>query len=398
MSKKIVLIVLLVLLLFPLLVIWNSKASAAKPDDMQAALDYLSGRTGNVLPVTKGNRPFTIAYVDIDPYPPSGEMLYYFVEQLKKNGWLTYEGELPFDPRDTDGKKLIAWLAGQDTGKYLKFTESQSYYLAVDGEEECRKRLQKAIDQKEIDLIFCLGTWPGSFVAELKNNTIPVMVYFSVDPVGGGLSESEEFSGQENMWCHVNYNVYSHQIQFYYENKPFQKIGMVYYDESVAAMNAYREAADRNGFTILEKKIDKLMGTDAAKTEAYYRQLEGICEELVTEGIDAFMLNTDVIKDVSRIRPLLQIFYKNKIPVFVQNGEYFVENGALMVVTASDAREQAPFITDVFARILNGEKPGSISQIFITPPYLSINLGVADEIGYQVEEAIILSAEKIYIQ
>lgn len=397
MQRKIIISVLCILMLFPVAVIWSAGREKVTSRDMEAAREYVLGLTERKTPCTRPDgRPFTIAFIDIDPYPASGEMLYYLIERLRESGWLEYGGDLPFDPENTDCRLLISWLAGQNTGKYVRFLDSQNYYLLIDGEEACKKRLQAAIDKKEVDLILCLGTSPGTFAKGLRNDTIPVMVYFSVDPVGAGISDEEEYSGQTNIWCHVNYSVYTKQIRFYFDNVHFRNIGMVYYDENVAAMRAYREAALEDGFHITEKKIRTLAGNSREQTETYYRNLKKVFREMADSGIDAFMLSTDIIKDESRIRELIAVFNERKIPVFVQNGEYFVKNGALMVVTASDAKEQAPFAADVFGEILNGKEPGSINQVFLTPPYLTINLGTADKTGFQVKEELILSAEKIY--
>lgn len=67
-----------------------------------------------------------------------------------------------------------------------------------------------------------------------------------------------------------------------------------------------------------------------------------------------------------------------------------------MVVTASDARIQAPFAVEAMAGILNGQKPGDIYQKFVPSPYLSINLDAAGKLGYDVKEELLLSAEKLY--
>lgn len=56
--------------------------------------------------------------------------------------------------------------------------------------------------------------------------------------------------------------------------------------------------------------------------------LKGTYEDMVKQdGIDAFLLNTDMIKDEKRIKPLLSLFYDADIPVFVQNGEFYVREG-----------------------------------------------------------------------
>ena len=132
-------------------------------------------------------------------------------------------------------------------------------------------------------------------------------------------------------------------------------------------------------------------------TPTYYDDLKDIYTELVEkEGIDAFLLNSDIIKDEKKIPELLDIFYSRNIPVFVQNSEYYVADGAMMVVTASDEQTQAPFLVDAFSKILHGTKPGNLNQKFVTPPYLSINLEVADRIGFPISSDMLMSAEKLY--
>lgn len=400
MVKKITVAVLVVLFFFPIIVFFQSEQEDISSQDRKKAEEYFAGYEGSVKPCTKEDGgKYTIAYVDIDPYPASGEMLYYFVEQLREEGWIEYDGELPFDASQTDAKELINYLAGLDLGRYVQFSREANYYIGVEGKRECMERLKKQIEEGLVDLIFCMGTSPGEMVIrEMGITEVPVMVYFSVDPVGAGLSDNEEYSGKENVWCHTSSEVYANQMQFYCDNCPFKNIGMVYYNESVAAMNSYREAAEKIGFQITERKVKTLSEqTDVRQVKLYYKMLEETFRELAESGeIDAFMLNTDMIKDENRIRELLEIFYQKNIPVFVQNGEYYVEYGAFMVVTASDAKVQAPFAVDAFAKILNGRKPGDVYQKFVTPPYLSINLEVAERLGYQVRQELLLSAEKLY--
>lgn len=263
MAKKIFTGILCCLMLFPVSVLVLAGGERKGQTEVQKAEKYFSSVPVSKEPHVKedGTR-FTIAYVDIDPYPASGEMLYYFIEELKNAGWIDYKESLPFDPEDTDAKELIHYLAGNDLGDYIQFLDDANYYIAVDGKERCRKSLQRQIDDGKIDCIFCMGTRPGEMVIkEMQVKDVPVMVYFSVDPVGAGLSESDGYSGQDNVWCHTSSEVYASQIRLYYESCPFQNIGMVYYDESVAAMNEYRKAGREMGFRITEKKIKTLSGT-----------------------------------------------------------------------------------------------------------------------------------------
>lgn len=400
MLRKFWVLILVCLTAFPIWVFFSEKGGEVKPEDYEKAREYFSKAAVSKKPVIKEDgTKYAVAYVDIDPYPASGEMLYYFIEELRETGWIDYEGELPFLPEDTDAKELIHYLASRDLGEYMRFMDDANYYIAEDGKEQCMESLQAQIDSGKIDMIFCMGTAPGEMVIkDMQVRDVPVMVYFSVDPVGAGLSKTEEYSGQSNVWCHTSLDVYADQIQFYYNSYPFENIGMLYYSEAVAAMGAYRRAAGEIGFRITERTIDTISdATDSGQVEAYYKELSKIFSELaVGEKIDAFLLSTDIIKDESRIRELLEIFYQKKIPVFVQNGEYYVKDGAFMVVTASDAKAQAPFAAAAMSSILNGMRPGEVYQKFVPSPYLAINLEAAGELGYEVKEELLLSAEKIY--
>lgn len=376
-----------------------AKSDDLTSDDYAKADAILEQRSQLTYPPTAkaDGTPFQIAYVDIDPYPPSGEMLYYFIHELIKKGWIELGEALPFSPLDTDAKEMLHYLSVNDTAGYLQFSDDTTYYLAIDGEDACRESLEQKLKNQRIDLIFCMGTWPGTFIKDMEIEEIPVMVYFSVDPVTSGIAQSAEDSGLDNLWCHINDNVYYKQLEFYHENFEFQNIGMVYYDESVAAMRAYRDVADTVGFQITEVKVNQLTDKGAEAETQYYDNLKNTFQTLILDShIDAFLLSTDILKDESRIEEMLQPFYQHKIPVVVQNGEYFVQQGALMMVTASDAKEQAPFVTDTLAGILHGTPPREMQQEYLSPPYLSINVGAAEALGYRIPYDLIISAEHIY--
>lgn len=394
MAKKSITVLLFCLLVFPVYVCLISAGEEVDKEYVQQAKEYFSKEDGGNQPCKKQDgSKFTIGYLDIDPYPATGEMIYEFVEELREQGWITYEGDFPFDPTNTDAKEFISYLSKQDLGEYIQFSKDVNYYVSeeYDGAEYVKKELEKHIKKKEVDLIFCLGTSPAVLmIKEMGITEVPIMVSGTVDPVGSGIAETEEYSGQANIWCHTNTGVYKNQMKFYYNSHPFKNIGMVYYDETIGSLEPYSEAAEEMGFKITSKKIDSVVTAD------YYEKLEKMYKELIEEGIDAFLLNSDIIKDEKKIKKLLDIFYQHDIPVFVQNSEYYVEDGAMMVVTASDAKTQAPFLAEAFAQILNGKEPGNINQKFVTPPYLSLNLEISDQIGFDINENMILSAERLY--
>ncbi len=399
MAKKITVFFIILLMLVPISAIVFSAKGSAAPVNQSNARSFFEDRVLSTKPCTNPDgTPFTIAYVDIDPYPASGEMLYYLIDEMEREGWIHLDAQLPFDSADTDAKELIRYLSQQDLGDFIRFTDDANYYIAVDDRDACIESLREHVQKKDIDLILCMGTSPGEMVIhEMGITEVPVMVYFSVDPVAAGLSLSQEYSGTPNVWCHTGADVYVNQLQFYYDNYPFTNIGMVYYSESVGAMAQYRDGAKRIGCRISERQIETLSSSDRADTEAYYDMLRKTFTELIEdEQIDAFMLGTDIIKDVARIPEYLDMFYDAGIPVFVQNGEYYVEQGALLAVTASDAKAQAPFAINAMSMIFHGEEPGSVYQKFVISPYVSLNADAAKRLQYTPKEDLLLMAEKIH--
>ena len=190
-------------------------------------------------PIQKpGGGKFTLAYVDIDPYNETFRMLYYVIESLKDDGWISY-GELPFDPEtDSDSLALMDWLADNAESDYMAFDKTAHYYTTVSSEEEIRESLQKHIENHEIDAILSMGTSP-SLMLEPFGFDIPLLMYAVSDPIGSGLIESADDSGNKNYWAHVDSSAYSRQMQYYYDTFGFSKIGSVYGDEIVCAIPDY---------------------------------------------------------------------------------------------------------------------------------------------------------------
>ncbi len=369
------------------------------PDGEQLAVDTSAGAGLNRFPSSPIEKPgggkFRIAYVDIDPYPVTGGMFYHVVEGLKQDGWIQYDS-LPVSEDNVDAKELVDWLSKRDLGPYLEFVGSANYYLAIDGEEATENSLKNHVAQKDIDLVFAMGTWPGRFVKSL-NLGLPVVVYGTVDAIGAGIVQSAEDSGDKNIWAQVDPSAFTRQLQFYYDTINFENIGMVYNDEIVNSIPDYEKTAEAVGFKITKVKIDKYVSDNPVVENAYYSNLKEIYRKLVQEEkIDAYLINTDIITDDTRMTDLFQVFYDAKIPIFVQVGDNYVQNGAFMLVSPRDYKGGGAFTANTIGAIFNGENPGNLPQEYVSSPYLSLNLDAAENIGYTPSFEMLLSCENIY--
>lgn len=346
-------------------------------------------------PIKKANgEKFKLAYVDIDPYNETFRMLYYLIESLKDDGWVTYD-TLPFDPEtDSDSLALMNWLADNAQSDYMEFDKTAHYYTTVQTEQEIYDSLKQHIEvDKDIDAILTMGTSPSQMVENFGFD-IPVLMYAVSDPVGSGLVTSSEDSGSENYWAHIDSSAYSRQMQYYYDTFGFKKIGCVYGDETVCAMPDYRESAQTNGFEIAEYQLIRENFEDESE---YYVELRSIYSKMVQyDKVDAYILCTDVIPSAETAAELMQVFFDADIPVVVQVGSVYVKSGAaLMIVDPRDAEGTAPFAANIIGSVFNGSKPRDLEQEYASSPFLTLNLNVADEIEFKPSFEMLIACEKI---
>ena len=85
MVKKIISVFLLVLLIFPVWVFYSSgKGTGSLTNETQAKAYFMFNENENGPCTKEDGSKFTVGYLDIDPYPATGAMLYYFIEELRE--------------------------------------------------------------------------------------------------------------------------------------------------------------------------------------------------------------------------------------------------------------------------------------------------------------------------
>lgn len=338
-------------------------------------------------------RKFKMAFVDIDPYNETFRMMYYVIESLKADGWLTYDN-MPFDPNtDADTLEMMNWLADNAESEYMEFDKDVHFYTTVSTEEQIYETLKEHIEvKKDVDLVLTLGTSPAIMLQKFDFD-IPLLMYAVSDPVGSGLIKSAEDSGDSRYWAHVDSSAYSRQMQYYFNTFDFSNIGSVYGDEIISGLPEYRKVAEENHFTITEYQVDR----ESMEENAYYEKLKSIYQKMIHEDkVDAYILNTNVIPSTEKAKELMQVFFDANIPVFAQVGSAYVADGAaLMIVDPRDASGTSPFVANIIGSVFNGSKPGDLEQEYVSSPYLTLNLDVADEIEFRPSFEMLIACEKI---
>lgn len=344
------------------------------------------------LPVKKeGGGKFCIAYVDIDPYNPTFRQIYFAIEALRDIGWISYDA-LPFDPEtDADSLALMNWLADNAQSDYLEFSRESNYYTSVSTEEEIYESLKPQVESGKIDIILAMATSVSAMVQRF-NFDVPLLMYGVSDAVGSGLVASAEDSGNDNYWAHIDSSAYERQLQYYYDTVGFKNIGVIYEDEVIASIDDYRKAAKSNGFTLTEYILVR-----DVPDEDYYRVYGEYIDKMINEDkVDAFVITSNSITDIDMAKQLMQRFIDNNIPVFAQIDAAMVQEGAaLLIVDPRDATETGPFVANIIGSVLNGSKPRDLEQEYGSAPFLTLNLDVADKIGFKPSFEMLIACEKV---
>lgn len=330
-----------------------------------------------------------IGLLDINEYEPASTYLYYVLEGLKEDGWIDYE-TLPFTTTNMDVVSMMQALSEMDLGPYIEFVGEAAYYMEYESEEEIVQRMQAEIDSEEgLDIILAMGTEPGLFMKEHDLN-VNTLVCMATDPVAAGIIPSADDSGDPQLWAQVETLPYARQLRYYHSIIPFENSGMVYTDPLIVDLNGYEIGAEELGITITKRQITEEAAADVSQLQAIYQEL------IEEEKIDAYMLNANLIGSDVDVAALLEPFLEAEIPVFVQDGENYVESGGLLLVASTDNVGVGRFVAETIEQVAQGALPGDIPGEYVSSPYISLNLDTARRIGFQPDFDLLLACETIY--
>ncbi len=340
-------------------------------------------------------RKYRIAYCETEPWVNYAGTLYGLVKALESSGWINNSDGLVYSEGQSDTGNMWKWLSNPDVSSQLEFVGDGHYTLSSMSAEEKEAMLARLAQQEDIDLVIAMGTAAGVLLAS-DRHSVPVMVFSTSNAVRSGIIESEQDSGSDHVWAHMDARVYKRQMTVFYDLFHFQRMGMVYENSSLgrvyAAVDDAEELAREMGFAITALPVVEPVNQD--DQERYYNDLLTLHRQLAEE-VDAMYLTMGPI-DPARLAGLLQPFYEKKIPVFSQLGTEEVMAGALISVARADFTGVGNFGADNMIKILQGTSPRQLPQVFENVPHIALNLEVARKIGYKPPFEILLVADEIY--
>ncbi|WP_432666857.1 ABC transporter substrate binding protein [Wukongibacter baidiensis] len=347
-------------------------------------------------PSLNEGKKWRIGYCESEPYVNFAGTLYGIIIGLEDLGWIEGVKDIPYESGQSNSLVMWKWLSSQDLSPYIEFVDDGYYSLGLseDGtDQQINNRLKT---RNDIDLMIVMGTNAGKAIAD-GEHSVPTMVFSSSNAVKSGIIKSENDSGKNHLWAHMDTERYIRQIKVFHDIFDFKKLGMVYEDSlagrTFAAVDDVQEIASEKDFEVISYFVDEPKSQE--DLEDYYGKVIDANKKLSSK-VDSVYFTAAAFREVEKVPQLLEPFYDNNIPVFSQSGSIEVENGALVSLYRSDYNGIGIFGATNISKVLNGTLPRELPQIYGDTPNIVINMEVADMIEYKVPFEILLSADKIF--
>ena len=331
-----------------------SAAPAASPASPSASPSPAGAGAPAVKPaVAVGGPPTTVGLVQLLQHPSL---------DLWRNGIL-------------DGLKA----AGYEDGKTLKVD-----YQNAQGDPALAKSITDKFVADKVDLIISIATPTGqAAVKSTQNTNIPVLFTAVSDAVGAGLVKSATAPSDTNVTGLINFDPIEAQMDVFSQIMPDLKtLGVIYNPgeaNSVSAVKGLKDQAAKRGWTIVESAANS---SNDVQTSA---------QALVGRVQAVYMPQDNTV--VSAFDALVKVTRDAKLPLFVSDGES-VKRGAIATV-GNDEYQNGLQAAKMAARILNGEKPGSIPPEQTSVRGIIVNAKAAAAYGVKIPDAVLKSATDV---
>ena len=337
---------------------------------------------------------FHVAYIEGDPYLNYAGHLSGIARGLAERGYVESAESMPYSEGSDDAETLWKWLS-EHSAQGIEFSEDDFYQLLYMTEAEQTAFVQRMNKSNEIDLLLVMGTAAAKFVKE-NNIQTDSMVASVTNAYASGIVEDTAYSGIDSLWAHTSPNRYYNQLNVFYNIFPFNKLGIVYEDSE----NGKNEISYTDIRKFAEDKKIELVEVPVSADQ----KMDGpvLYEEKMMEGFRSLAGNVDAVymtncgyRTPERIPEYLMPLYAEGIPVFSQTGKNDVVNGATLTIYRSGFDEVGSFCADRLVQIMEGKRPGELSQEYDESQAICINLAAAERAGLEIPFKTLLSADTI---
>lgn len=353
-----------------------------------------------VFPVTPvrspQGEPWRLGYLQGGDYADYPVILAAIVRGLMTLGWVQ-DMPLP-DPYTHTTAQLWAHLAENARSDYVRFVPD-GFYTAGDFDAIQRPATREAVyarvnGKRDIDLMIAMGTWAGQDMAN-GPVTVPTIVASTSDPIASRIVASAGDSGHDHIHAKVEPDRYQRQLRLFHDIVPFQTLGIVYEDtpegRTFGGVDAVEDMARSVGFTV---KACHAPFNNVPTAEA--ERLAAECYAKLAPTVQAVYLTVHRGVTTQSLGPIVDAMLKAEVPSFSMLGSAEVRRGVLLSMAQAGYLPVGLFHAETMARIFHGAKPRELSQVWLSPAEIAINLKTAERIGFDPPIDILLASDEVY--
>ena len=337
-----------------------------------------------------------IGYVESGEYVEYPLTLAEIIDGLELLGWLKQTSPRP---EGLNGPELWQWISQNVESDWLEFVPD-AHWRPGNFDSSQREPMRQAIanrlhSQGDIDLMIAMGTWAGQDMRRL-GPPVPTVVGSVSDALASGISDSSQDSGRDNLHARIEPERYQRQLRLFHEIVEFNVLGLVYEDSEAGrtygAVRAAEQVADELGFRLEHCHAPS---SSIPQNEAIDNAVNCF-SELAQRHVDAVYVTSHQGVTPESVKQIAAILRQARIPSFSMAGSREVAGGLLMSIAQADLSHVGLFHAETIARILNGASPRALSQLWVDPPKIALNLSTARRIGFDPPVDILLAADEVY--
>lgn len=276
------------------------------------------------------------------------------------------------------------------------FPEADHFSPALDAstQETLHTYAKDLMARSDIDMIISAGTPATAAVLKFNNKKTPVVAIGVSDPLKSQFVISQDDSGVDNFTARIVPERYQRMFEIFHDVVGFKKLGLIYTDtengRKYTNLDDARVVAGKKGFEIITyTKIQ-----DSSKADDCLAGLKW----LVENGMDAFFIPATNCFDWSQsdVKILMDYLIANEIPTFAREGTKYVKSGALMGFSSIDWTARGKYVANKIVEIFEGASPRSLKMVDPGIPKITLNIQVAEKIGFDPPFDIIAASDEIY--
>ena len=317
-----------------------------------------------------------------------------FINHLAAKGWLSHVDWTNLS-NESNTKDTWDFLAENMQSKYLQI--NKKYFWSSDWSlpkrKTIRKQVLKTLQNKEVDLMLAMGTWPGQDLANKQHST-PTLYLESSFPIKKLFKKGEKIPA--HLYISQNPNFLLRQIRLFKKITKFKKLGVVYVASSEgrfrASLKLLKKFSKEENFKLIVIRIlphKKLNSKE--RLNAHVKAHEKIASQ-----IDAMWLTSNFMDDPQTAGKVLAPFFKYKIPTWYPHGKQGVANGAVFgVVHNPDVKVK--YYAGITAAIFNGAPPANHIKDLPVDNHLVINCAAAKKTDFKIPKTLLGVAKRSYL-